>query len=313
MPACHAGGREFESRPDRKLILIAKLYKDIRGKSSFMMLFCHYLEFFLFIIGIVMSLVGSKAPDFIASAVINGSEITEKFSLKDYIGKKEVLLFFYPKDFTYICPTEIIAFQEYLEEFKSRNVAVIGCSTDTEETHLAWLKTPLEMGGIEGVTYPIIADASKTIAANFGVLAGNWSYDDCDKLKFEGIPVAYRATFLIDKEGIVRHQTVNDLPIGRNIEEMLRIVDMWHHVQKHGEVCPANWNKGKRAMKPDSTSLKEYMASSGCCSSSKTNTSEESLLTSKDSSIIKNDSGCCGGGCGSNNSIKELEKTHADI
>ncbi len=266
-----------------------------------------------------MSLVGSKAPGFVAPAVINGSEITEKFSLKDYIGEKEVLLFFYPKDFTYICPTEIIAFQEYLEEFKARNVAVIGCSTDTEETHLAWLRTPLEMGGIKGVTYPIIADTSKTIATNFGILAGNWSYGDCDELKFEGMPIAYRATFLIDKEGIVRHQTVNDLPIGRNIQEMLRIIDMWHHLQKHGEVCPANWNKGKRAMKPNSSSLKEYMAnyiednyiednyipSSGCCNSAKTNTIETDLLTSKDSTV-KNNSDCCGGGCGSNNSVKKL-------
>ena len=207
-----------------------------------------------------MSLVGKKAPIVNAPAVINGEEIVENFSLEDFVGKKEVMFFFYPKDFTFVCPTEIHAFQEKLGEFEKRGVQVVGVSCDTEETHLAWLMTEKDKGGIEGVTYPLVADSAKTIASNYGVLAGDWNYNEEGELQFEGAPVAYRATFFIDKEGIVRHQTVNDLPLGRNIDEMLRIVDAWHHVEKHGEVCPANWEEGKEAMQATKEGVSSYLA-----------------------------------------------------
>lgn len=207
-----------------------------------------------------MSLVGKKAPLFNAPAVINGEEIVESFSLDQFIGKKEVIFFFYPKDFTFVCPTEILAFQEKLEEFKKRGVEVVGASCDTEETHLAWLNVPKDQGGIQGVTYPLVADTAKTIANNFGVLAGDWNYDEDGALIFEGAPVAYRGSFLIDKEGIVRHETINDLPLGRNIDEMIRLVDAWHHVEKHGEVCPANWEEGKEAMKATKEGVAEYLS-----------------------------------------------------
>jgi peroxiredoxin (alkyl hydroperoxide reductase subunit C) len=208
-----------------------------------------------------MSLVGKKAPVFKTGAVINGEEIVEDFSLEQYVGKKDVIFFFYPKDFTFVCPTEILAFQEKLAEFEKRGVAVVGASTDTEETHLAWLMTPQEEGGIEGVIYPLVADASKTIANNFGVLAGDWNYNEEGELIFEGTPVAYRGTFLIDKEGVVRHETINDLPLGRNIDEMLRVVDAWQHVEKFGEVCPANWEEGKDAMQATRDGVASYLAS----------------------------------------------------
>ncbi|MGM0581403.1 MAG: peroxiredoxin [Bacteroidota bacterium] len=207
-----------------------------------------------------MSLVGKKAPVFKTGAVINGEEIVEEFSLEQYIGKKDVIFFFYPKDFTFVCPTEILAFQEKLAEFEKRGVAVVGASTDTEETHLAWLLTPQENGGIEGVNYPLVADASKTIANNYGVLAGDWNYNEEGELIFEGAPVAFRGTFFIDKEGVVRHETINDLPLGRNIDEMLRIVDAWQHVEKYGEVCPANWEEGKEAMEESRESVSSYLA-----------------------------------------------------
>ncbi|MFY0605175.1 MAG: peroxiredoxin [Cyclobacteriaceae bacterium] len=208
-----------------------------------------------------MSLVGKKAPLFNAPAVINGEEIVENFTLENYIGKKEVMFFFYPKDFTFVCPTEILAFQEKLAEFEKRGVQVVGASTDTEETHLAWLMTEKAKGGIEGVTYPLVADTAKTIANNFGVLAGDWNYDEEGQLTFEGAPIAFRGTFYIDKTGVVRHETINDLPLGRNISEMLRVVDAWQHVEKHGEVCPANWEEGKDAMQATKEGVSSYLSS----------------------------------------------------
>lgn len=207
-----------------------------------------------------MSLVGKKAPLINAPAVIDGEEIVENFSLDQYLGNKDVIFFFYPKDFTFVCPTEILAFQEKLEEFEKRGVAVVGASCDTEESHLAWLNTPKEEGGIQGVTYPIVADPVKTIAHNFGVLAGDWNYNEEGELTYEGLPVAYRATFLIDKEGIIRHETVNDLPLGRNIDEMLRLIDALRHVEKYGEVCPANWEEGKEAMSATREGVASYLA-----------------------------------------------------
>jgi peroxiredoxin 2/4 len=206
-----------------------------------------------------MSLVGKKAPVFKAAAVINGEEIVENFSLDQYLGKQDVIFFFYPKDFTFVCPTEILAFQEKLAEFERRGVAVVGASTDTEESHLAWLGLPKDQGGIQGVTYPIVADPAKTIAHNFGVLAGEWNYNEEGELVYEGAPVAYRGSFLIDKEGKVRHETINDLPLGRNIDEMIRLVDALHHVEKFGEVCPANWEEGKEGMQATKAGVAAYL------------------------------------------------------
>lgn len=207
-----------------------------------------------------MSLVGKKAPLFTAPAVIDGDEIVENFSLP--IGEKNIVLFFYPKDFTFVCPTELHAFQAKLAEFEKRDAVVIAASVDSEETHLAWLNTAKDNGGIEGVTYPIVADFAKTIAMDYGVLAGDYVYnEENDSLKFEGAPVAYRGTFIIDKNGVVRHETINDLPLGRNIDEYVRLLDAILHVEKYGEVCPANWEEGKEAMNATKDGVAAYLAS----------------------------------------------------
>jgi peroxiredoxin 2/4 len=190
-----------------------------------------------------MSLIGKKAPLFNAPAVVNSDEIIEEYSLEPFIGKKEVVLFFYPRDFSFICPAEIIAFQEKLPEFKKRGVEIVGISTDTAETHLAWLMTPQDQGGIMGVMFPLIADVSKTITSSFGVLGGEYRFNETGDLLFSGIPVALRATFLIDKEGIIRHEYINDYSVGRNIDETLRMVAAWQHFEKSGELCTANWNE----------------------------------------------------------------------
>ena len=195
------------------------------------------------------SLIGKKAPTFKAGAVINGKEIVENFSLDQYIGKKYVIFFFYPKDFTFVCPTELHAFQEKLHEFESRNVAVVGCSTDTEESHWAWLNMSKKDGGILGVTYPIVADTTKTISLAFGTLFGDYDVDENDNLVATGPMIAYRGLFLMDKVGVVRHLLINDLPLGRNVEEALRVVDALQFNEENGEVCPANWSKGKEGMK----------------------------------------------------------------
>lgn len=208
-----------------------------------------------------MTLVRKPAPQFDAPAVINGDEIEENFTLAQFKGDKYVVLFFYPKDFTFVCPTEIFAFQEKLAEFESRGVQVIGVSTDSEDTHMAWLATSKDKGGIEGVTYPLVADTAKTIAQNYGVLGGEYSYNDEGDVTFTGVPVALRATFLIDKDGIVRHSTINDLPLGRNIDEMIRLVDALQYTEANGEVCPANWEKGKEAMAATREGVASYLAS----------------------------------------------------
>lgn len=212
-------------------------------------------------------LVGKKAPSFSAPAVVNGSEMIKSFSLAQFLEKQEVILFFYPKDFTYVCPTELIKLQERLEAFQKRNIAVVACSTDTQEAHYAWLNIPRERGGIQGVTYPLVADSTKTIAANFGVLAGEWIVDEKSVLSFEGEPIAYRGTFFIDKKGVVRHQSINDFPLGRNIDEILRIIDMFHHTQQHGSVCPVNWKKGETDLIPTPQGIMQYLSSpyyTGC-------------------------------------------------
>ncbi len=206
-----------------------------------------------------MSLVGKKAPLFKATAVVNGGEMKPGFSLEQYIGNKEVVFFFYPLDFTFVCPTELIAFQDKIEEFEKRGVAVVGCSVDSEYSHWAWLNTELKDGGIKGVKYPIVSDLSKTITENYGVLAGTWSYDEEGNANFEGAPVAYRGLFLIDKAGVVRHQVVNDLPLGRSIDEALRMVDSLQYFEKNGEVCPANWKPGEEAMTATAEGVAEYL------------------------------------------------------
>lgn len=204
-------------------------------------------------------LVGRKAPSFQAGAVVNGREIVENFSLDQFLGKNHVLFFFYPKDFTFVCPTELHAFQEKLGEFESRGVKVVACSTDTEETHWGWLQLAKNQGGIQGVTYPIVADTSKTISDAFGVLAGEYEYDE-NGLCATGPMIAYRGLFLIDKEGIVQHQLVNNLPLGRNVDDAIRMVDALQFFEENGEVCPANWSKGKEGMKATHEGVAEYLA-----------------------------------------------------
>jgi peroxiredoxin (alkyl hydroperoxide reductase subunit C) len=209
-------------------------------------------------------LVGKKAPSFKADAVVDGGEFVEDFSLDQYIGKKHVVFYFYPLDFTFVCPTEIIAFQRRIKDFEDRNVQVVGCSIDSKFSHWAWLNTPQNDGGIEGVKYPLVADVNKTIALNYGVLAGHYDYDDEGNMIWVGnqgeAAVAYRGLFLIDKKGIVRHQVVNDLPLGRNIDEALRMIDALQFFEEKGEVCPANWEKGKDGMKDNAEGVASYLS-----------------------------------------------------
>lgn len=208
-----------------------------------------------------MSLVGKKAPFFEADAVVNGEEFVENFSLKQFVEDKYVVFFFYPLDFTFVCPTEILAFQKRLAEFEALNTQVVGCSVDSKFSHWAWLQTAKEKGGIEGVTYPVVSDLSKTISMNYGVLAGDYDYDEEGNAIFEGAPVAYRGLFLIDKEGVVRHQVVNDLPLGRSVSEALRMVKALQYFEEKGEVCPADWDEGKEGMQATHEGVSEYLAS----------------------------------------------------
>jgi peroxiredoxin (alkyl hydroperoxide reductase subunit C) len=205
-------------------------------------------------------LVGKKAPQFKAAAVLNGVEIVEEFSLDQYLGEKHVVLFFYPKDFTFVCPTELHAFQEAMAEFESRNTAVVAVSTDTEQSHWGWLQMEKNDGGIKGVKYPVVADTNKTISKNFDVLTGDYFYNDNDELEATGELIAYRGLFLIDKEGIVRHQLVNDLPLGRNVDEAIRMIDALQFFEENGEVCPANWSKGKDGMQATHDGVADFLS-----------------------------------------------------
>ena len=188
------------------------------------------------------ALVNKQAPDFTAEAVVKGD--FKQIRLSDYRGKY-VVLFFYPLDFTFVCPTELHAFQEKLDTFRQLNTEVLGVSVDSAHCHHAWLRTPKSSGGIQGVTYPLIADINKTIARDYDVLLHNAG-------------VALRGAFLIDKEGIVQHQTINNLPLGRNVDEFVRLTESLQFTEEHGEVCPANWQKGEKSMKPNQEGLKEY-------------------------------------------------------
>ena len=207
------------------------------------------------------TLVGQKAPSFKVAAVVNGGVVESDFSLDQYIGKKNVVFFFYPKDFTFVCPSELHAFQEKLAEFEDRNTAVVACSTDTEESHWGWLQMDKAAGGIKGVKYPIVADTSKCISANYGVLFGDYNMDEEGNLMATGPMIAYRGLFLIDKEGTVRHALVNDLPLGRNVDEALRMVDALTFFEENGEVCPANWVKGSEGMTATHDGVANYLAS----------------------------------------------------
>jgi len=193
--------------------------------------------------------VSKPAPTFTATAVMPDNSFKEDFNLEDYRGK-HVVLFFYPLDFTFVCPTEILEFNRKLAEFDKRGVQVIGCSTDSQFSHLAWKNQDIKTGGIGNVQYPLVSDFSKTISRDYGVL-----------LEDDG--VALRGSFLIDKEGILQHAVINNLPLGRNIDEMIRMVDALQFTEKHGEVCPAGWHEGDDSMKPDQDGLKEFFGKHG--------------------------------------------------
>lgn len=191
------------------------------------------------------TLVTSKAPEFTAMTVMPDNTIAPK-SLSDLRGGKYAILFFYPLDFTFVCPSEIIAFDKKLSEFKKRNCEVIGVSVDSHYTHLAWKNTPVEKGGIGNIQYPLVSDLSKKISQDYGVLFNN--------------EVALRGLFLIDKEGVVRHALINDLPLGRNVDEALRMLEALQFTEKHGEVCPANWKEGEEGMKPTPEGVAKYLS-----------------------------------------------------
>lgn len=209
-----------------------------------------------------MSLVGRKFPN-IAVDAMNEMGDTFKINVLEEAkkNKKKVLLFWYPKDFTYVCPTEILSFQEALSQFEDRNTIVIGASCDTPEVHFAWLNTPQDNGGIEGVTYPLLADTNRNLSNALGILdVEPKRYDeDQEYYLLEGSNVTYRATYLIDEDGKIFHEGVNDMPLGRNVNEFLRLIDAYTHVQEKGEVCPANWETGKEAMEASRDGVASYL------------------------------------------------------
>jgi peroxiredoxin (alkyl hydroperoxide reductase subunit C) len=191
-------------------------------------------------------LVTNKAPNFTAAAVLGDNTIVEDFNLYENLGEKGAVLFFYPLDFTFVCPSELIAFDHRLNEFHERGINVIGCSVDSQFSHFAWKETPVEKGGIGQVKYPLVADLNKQIARDYDVLLDE--------------SVALRGSFLIDADGTVRHAVINDLPLGRNIDEMLRMIDAMLFTNEYGEVCPAGWQKGDEGMKADTEGVAEYLA-----------------------------------------------------
>ncbi len=210
-----------------------------------------------------MALVGKKFPNFDVDAM---NEMGDTFKLNVYDeavkNGKKVLLFWYPKDFTFVCPTEIRAFQDALAEFEKRNTVVIGASVDTAEVHFAWLNTSKENGGIEGVTFPLLADTNRNLSSQLGILdVVSESYDEATgNVMIEGSYVTYRATYLVDEEGKIFHESVNDMPLGRNVAEYLRLIDAYTHVQEKGEVCPANWEEGKDAMNANREGVASYLS-----------------------------------------------------
>jgi peroxiredoxin (alkyl hydroperoxide reductase subunit C) len=191
------------------------------------------------------AIVGAPAPQFFGQAYHNGE--FKEVKLSDFKGKK-VVLFFYPLDFTFVCPTEILAFSDALDEFEKRNTVVLAASVDSHFSHYGWAQMPRSKGGIEGVRYPILSDLDKKISRDYGVLK-------------EGFEVALRGLFIVNKEGVLKHATINDLDLGRNVDEVLRVLDAIDYTEEHGEVCPANWKKGEKAMKPTFEGLEEYASS----------------------------------------------------
>ncbi|MBU2997542.1 peroxiredoxin [Cellulophaga baltica] len=210
-----------------------------------------------------MAIVGKMFPDLSVNAM-NDLGDTFKINVLDEAknNNKKVVLFWYPKDFTFVCPTELHAFQEAIGEFEKRNTIVIGASCDTPEVHFAWLSTSKDNGGIEGVTYPILADSNRNLASTLGILdITNEEYnEETGVVTVEGDNVTYRATYLIDEEGTVFHEGINHMPVGRNVKEYLRLIDAYAHVQKNGEVCPANWEEGKEAMQANAKGTAAYLA-----------------------------------------------------
>ncbi|TPN83424.1 peroxiredoxin [Aquimarina algicola] len=211
-----------------------------------------------------MAFVGKKFPNLDVDAMNDMGDTFKINVLEEAKNKnKKVLLFWYPKDFTFVCPTELHAFQEALAEFEKRNTIVIGASCDTPEVHFAWLNTSKDNGGIEGVTYPILADSNRNLSSTLGILdITNETYnEETGVVTVEGDNVTYRATYLIDEEGTVFHEGINHMPVGRNVAEFLRLIDAYAHVQKNGEVCPANWEEGKDAMNANRDGVASYLAS----------------------------------------------------
>lgn len=191
-------------------------------------------------------MVSSQAPGFIASAVLEDNTIIDNFDLKSYLKNSYGLIFFYPADFTFVCPTELIAHNNRVAEFEKRNVKIVGISVDSKHAHLAWKNTPVEKGGVGNLQFPLVSDINKNISRTYRVL------------NYEG--VALRASFLIDKEGIIRHTTINDLPIGRNVDETLRVIDALQFTENKGEVCPANWQKGEEGVKATTEGVAKYLS-----------------------------------------------------
>ena len=209
-----------------------------------------------------MALVGKQFPNLSVNAM---NEMGDTFKLnvleEAKNNNKKVLLFWYPKDFTFVCPTELHAFQAALGEFEKRNTIVIGASCDTAEVHFAWLSTAKDNGGIEGITYPLLADSNRNLSSTLGILdITNETYnEETGVVTVEGDNVTYRATYIIDEEGTIQHESINNMPLGRNVNEYLRIIDALTHVQEKGEVCPANWEEGKDAMQANAKGTAEYL------------------------------------------------------
>lgn len=210
-----------------------------------------------------MALVGKKFPNITVDAISEmGDNLRINVLEEATKNNKKVLLFWYPKDFTFVCPTELHAFQSALSEFEKRNTIIIGASCDTNEVHFAWLNTPKNNGGIEGVTYPLLADTTRNLSTALGILEADEVFnEETGDYLIEGSNVTYRATYLVDETGVIFHESVNHMPLGRNVNEYLRLIDAYTHVQTKGEVCPANWEEGKDAMKADRSSTAEYLAS----------------------------------------------------
>jgi len=209
-----------------------------------------------------MALVGKQFPNITVDAI---SEMGDNLRINIFEqatqNNKKILLFWYPKDFTFVCPTELHAFQEALPEFEKRNTIVIGASVDTNEVHFAWLNTPRNNGGIQGVTYPLLADTTRNLSKALGILDVEEIYnEEYEDYLLEGSNVTFRATYLVDESGKIFHESVNDMPLGRNVKEFLRLIDAYTHVQTKGEVCPANWEEGKEAMNANIQSTAEYLA-----------------------------------------------------